>query len=188
MIIMKRFLVLPIIFILLPGIPAFADFAKGRSAYESGDYATAFKEFNPLAEQGHGEAQYNLGMMYNDGQGVTQDYETAFKWFKLAAEHNRAVKPGASEGAVKAQEAVFKYMQDLYINRAMYNLGAMYNNGDGVDRDFVRAYMWMKIAASQGNENAVLGRDMIQTNMTPEEVEEAQELVRKCVAKNYKDC
>jgi TPR repeat protein len=126
--------------------------------------------------------------MYNDGQGVTQDYETAFKWFKLAAEHNRAVKPGTSEGVVKAQEAVFKYMQDLYINRAMYNLGAMYNNGDGVDRDLVRAYMWMKIAASLGNENAVLGRDMIQTNMTPAEVEKAQELVSECVAKNYKDC
>jgi TPR repeat protein len=185
---MKGLFLLPITLTLLFGTSAFADFAKGWDAYNSGDYETALKEFKPLAEQGHGEAQFNLGLMYNNGQGVILDHVTAFKWFKLAAEHNKAVKQEGAESVVKAYEALHKYMQVTYINHAMYNLGAMYNNGDGVIQDFVRAYMWMNIAASQGHENAVLGRDMVQNNMTPSQVEKAKQLARDCVAKGYKDC
>ena len=62
-----------------------ADFHKGLTAHESGDYATALREWEPLAEQGYASAQYNLGVMYRDGQGVPQNYETAFKWYRLAA-------------------------------------------------------------------------------------------------------
>jgi TPR repeat protein len=64
----------------------------------------------------------------------------------------------------------------------------MYNNGQGVIQDFVRAYIWMNFAASQGPENAVLGRDMVQNNMTPSQVEKARQLAHDCVAKDYKDC
>ena len=52
---------------------------------ESGDYATAVREWKPLAKQGHAKSQYNLGVMYRGGQGVTQDYKTAVEWFRLAA-------------------------------------------------------------------------------------------------------
>ena len=44
--------------------PAWADFDDGVAAYEAGDYATALKEWRPLAEQGDAEAQFNLGKMY----------------------------------------------------------------------------------------------------------------------------
>jgi uncharacterized protein len=47
------------------------DFAKGLAAYETGDFATALKEWQPLAEQGDASAQFNLGVMY---YGVVQDY------------------------------------------------------------------------------------------------------------------
>jgi TPR repeat protein len=40
-----------------------ADFQKGLTAYDSGDYATALREWTPLAEQGYADAQYNLGVM-----------------------------------------------------------------------------------------------------------------------------
>ena len=50
-----------------------ADFQKGFTAHESGDYATALREWTPLAEQGHADAQYNLGLMYANGEGVPQD-------------------------------------------------------------------------------------------------------------------
>ncbi|MCG3770643.1 MAG: Secretory immunoglobulin A-binding protein EsiB [Nitrosomonadaceae bacterium] len=50
-----------------------------------GDYAEALKIFRPLAEQGNAKAQSNLGVMYNNGQGVTQDYKEAVKWYGLAA-------------------------------------------------------------------------------------------------------
>jgi TPR repeat protein len=49
-----------------------ADFQKGRDAYKRGDYATALKEWTPLAEQGDAEAQFNLGSMYEKGRGVPQ--------------------------------------------------------------------------------------------------------------------
>ena len=50
--------------------PAWADFDDGWAAYEAGDYATALKEFRPLAEQGDAEAQYWLGLMYDKLAGA----------------------------------------------------------------------------------------------------------------------
>lgn len=58
--------------------PAFSsDFEKGLNASKSGDYVTALRERKPLAEQGLASAQFNLGVMYNAGKGVPQDYKTA---------------------------------------------------------------------------------------------------------------
>jgi TPR repeat protein len=45
------------------GVSWSADFQKGLTAYDSGDYATALREWTPLAEQGYADAQYNLGVM-----------------------------------------------------------------------------------------------------------------------------
>jgi len=53
---------------------------------KSADYAIALREWTPLAEQGDAYAQYNLGLMYERGQGVPQDYKIATKWYKLSAE------------------------------------------------------------------------------------------------------
>ena len=52
------------------GVSWSQDFQKGLAAYESGDYATALREWKPLAKQGNADAQYNLGLMYANGQGV----------------------------------------------------------------------------------------------------------------------
>jgi TPR repeat protein len=52
------------------GVSESADFQKGVTAYESGDYATALREFKTLAEQGNADAQYNLGLMYHNGCGI----------------------------------------------------------------------------------------------------------------------
>ncbi|MDA9060739.1 sel1 repeat family protein, partial [Planktomarina temperata] len=62
------------------------DFQKGFAAYNAGDYATALQEWKPLAEAGNVVAQYNLGVMYDNGYGVPQDYAEAVKWYRLAAE------------------------------------------------------------------------------------------------------
>ena len=51
-----------------------ADFYAGVNAYRRGDYATALRILRELAEQGNADAQFNLGVMYAKGQGVTQDY------------------------------------------------------------------------------------------------------------------
>ena len=62
-----------------------ADFQEGFAAHKRGDYATALREWRPLAEQGYADAQYNLGILYENGGGVPQDYVQAHLWFNLAA-------------------------------------------------------------------------------------------------------
>ena len=78
---MNRLLTLPVLLLtLLVGNPAVsADFQKGYAAYQSGDFPTALREWEPLAEQGYASAQSNLGWMYDNGQGVPQDDKTAEK-------------------------------------------------------------------------------------------------------------
>ena len=139
-----------------------ADFDKGLVAARAGDFVTALAEWKPLAEQGDAVAQFYLGVMYANGEGVLEDDKEAVKWFKLAAE----------QGYAKAQ----------------YNLGLMYDNGEGVIQDNVYAHMWCNIAASNGSENAKKGKDILAKQMTPQDISKAQDLARECVKKNYKDC
>jgi len=71
--------------------PASAEpFEDGLAAYHGGDYETALRLMRPLAEQGYAKVQYNLGVLYEKGQGVPQDYKEAMKWFRLAAEQDNA--------------------------------------------------------------------------------------------------
>ncbi|MDC0033312.1 hypothetical protein OAJ57_01965 [Alphaproteobacteria bacterium] len=70
-------------------------------AYNINDYATALREFRPLAIQEDAKAQNNLGHMFVKGQGVPQDYKTAVKWYTSAA----------VQGVADAQ---FNYMQLCY--------------------------------------------------------------------------
>ena len=62
------------------------DFQDGLDAYNRKDYKTAYKLFLPLAEQGYAPAQHNLGVMYDNGQGVPQDYKEAVRWYLKSAE------------------------------------------------------------------------------------------------------
>ena len=66
------------------------DFGAGLEAYNAGNYEAALEEWRPLAEQGDAGAQYNLGFMYSNGEGVPQDYAEAAKWYRMAAD------PGAA--------------------------------------------------------------------------------------------
>jgi TPR repeat protein len=71
-------------------VPAWADFQAGMDAYDRGDYATAWREWQPLAEQGNPGAQFNLGQLYLKGHGVPQDYVQARQWFERAALQGQA--------------------------------------------------------------------------------------------------
>ena len=106
------------------GVSWSQDWQKGVAAFQSGDYATALREWTPLAKQGYAKPQYNLGLMYDNGQGVPQDYKTAVKWYTLAAE----------QGVADAQ----------------FGLGNMYSKGRGVPQDAKTALKWYTLAAEQG--------------------------------------
>ena len=75
------------------GISAGADLQKGWTAYQSGNFATALREWRPLAEKGNADAQYLVGGMYATGQGVIRDWVFAHMWGNLAASN------GSEKGA-----------------------------------------------------------------------------------------
>ncbi len=121
---MKRVTAFAVLLVLLAA-PAWAGFDEGMAAYKRGDYATALREWRPLAEQGNAEAQTHLGLMYHNGQGVPQDDAEAVLWYRKAAAQGFAL--------------------------AQYNLGVMYDYGLGVTQDYVQAVRWYRLAAEQGD-------------------------------------
>tara|TARA_R110002126_G_scaffold250710_1_gene393570 strand:+ start:91 stop:684 length:594 start_codon:yes stop_codon:yes gene_type:complete len=197
---MKRLLILPVLLLtLLVGNPAFsADFQKGLTAYESGDFATALREWEPLAKQGNADAQSNLGFMYRDGDGVPQDYKTALKWYKLAAEqgdadaqNNLGFMYNEGHGVPQDYKTAVKWYRlaaEQGDADAQSILGAMYAIGQGVIRDYVYAHMWGNLGASNGNKNGGTARDIVAKQMTPAQIADAQKLARECVRKKYKGC
>ncbi len=84
------------------------DWEDAIAAYEKGEYKTAVKWYRKAAEQGFSSAQFNLGLMYDNGQGVPRNNKEAVKWYRKAAEQ------GFSE--------------------AQFNLGNMYSDGRGVSQ------------------------------------------------------
>ena len=67
------------------GVSWSADYQKGLDAANRGDFATALREWKPLAEQRNAFAQKNLSVMYAFGKGVPKDYVYAHMWGNLAA-------------------------------------------------------------------------------------------------------
>ena len=88
------------------------------------NYTEAFKYCKKSAEQGQEEAQFNLGYMYQYGQGVKQDYFKAVEWYQKAAELGDAL--------------------------AQYNLGYMYANGQGVRQNYTKAKEYFGLACDLG--------------------------------------
>lgn len=137
-----------------------------KNAFERGDYATAAKILEPLAERGDAAAQYNLGTLYNSGRGVTKDLALAASWYEKAARQGKAL--------------------------AQLAIGAMYRNGQGVDVDYPRAYMWLTMAASglTGTDNQQTERILkeLRTEMTPEQMQSALDMVDNCQQVGVRNC
>jgi TPR repeat protein len=122
------------------------------------------KWYRLAAKQGYASAQSNLGLMYDDGQGVPQDYQEAVKWYRRAAAQGYA----------------------------QFNLGVSYELGHGVPQDFIRALMWYSVAAavlgSQMRKDAVERRDDVVARMTAAQIAKAQEMARRCQDTKFKEC
>jgi len=99
-----------------------------QDAYKRGDYETAYRLLQPLAERGDSAAETDLGFLYANGQGVQRNYAEAVRLYRLAAD--RGYGP------------------------AQRNLGWMYADGHGVGRSYIEAAHWFKLAADQGDDEA----------------------------------
>ena len=120
------------------------------------------KWYRLSANQGYALAQYNLGSMYYNGQGVKKNNAEAARWYRLAA----------VQGYASAQ----------------YTLGVMYENGQGVIKDYVRAHMWFDISASSGNKDALSARDVVASKMYIKRIRKAQEMALLCWRSNFTIC
>ena len=181
------------------GPSAYADFNKGQAAYDRGDYATALREWKPLAEQGHAEAQFSLGRMYANGQGVPQDDKAAAQWYRLAAEQGNARAQAGGPGWMyrkgkgvpqddKVAAQWYRLAAEQGYAPAQKGLAEMYLRGTGVPQDIILAYMWANIAASGGEKDAREVRNLAEETMTPSQIAEAQKRARECIRRQYKDC
>ena len=113
------------------------------------------------AKDGDAAAMVNIGLMYANGEGVVKDDKEAVKWYRKAAELGNA--------------------------GAMNNLCFKYANGEGVVKDTVEAYGWFNVAAANGYNRTTELREMIQNDMTSEQIAEGQKRSReimKSISKN----
>jgi TPR repeat protein len=148
-----------------------------------------------VAEQGDAEAQWSLGNLYLDGQGVPQDYtQAAFWWSKAAeqghaqAQYNLGLSYGFGRGVRRdrTQAATwFRKAAEQGNALAQYNLSVLYYNGQGAPRSYSEAYFWYDLAAagihggSWDAEQAAKFRDEIESHLTPADLARVQERARK---------
>lgn len=130
-----------------------AQFELASIHYIKNRIEEAIDWFGRAAEQGLARAQYNLGYMYNLGEGVKQDYELAHKWYLNAARQGYA--------------------------SATNNLGYMYEAGEGVEINYEKAHMYYSLSAAQGDKGATKNRDALLNLMTPEQIRSSQKLSRE---------
>jgi hypothetical protein len=184
-----RFTITLVLSIICLAVPAWADFQAGMDANNRGDYATALREWQPLAEQGDALAQYNLGVLYRKGRGVPQDDVQARQWYAKAAAQGQAKAQfnlGTlyfnGEGVPKDyQQALrwFRLAADQGEARAQTKIGIMYDVGQGVPKNIVQAYKWYSLAATNGDKPAPLLVNSIANKMTPAQIAEAQKLAQE---------
>jgi TPR repeat protein len=149
-----------------------------------------------LAEKGDAIAQFNLGVMYDEGQGVEQDFKEAVKWYQKAADQgfataqsNLGVMYFKGQGVEQDFKEAVKWGRkaaDQGDAIAQFNLGVMYAKGQGVEQNNVTAYAWWNIAATNGNQNAKKGLSQLAEIMIPAQIAKAEELVKEMVKKNPK--
>lgn len=146
--------------LMILGTPAAgADFMEGLAAYDAGDYYAAYLAWLPLARSGEGDAQAAIADLYHSrllgepsgANAARRNDNTAAWWYRQAARCGHAV--------------------------AQLNLGDFHVRGIGVERDPVRAYLWLGLAARQGRDWAAGRQREIVAGMTAVQIEEGQRLI-----------
>ena len=151
---LSRLYTLGLLLCLLPACGLYDDreYRRGERALQAGDYAEAYCRWRPLAEAGHTAAQYSIGWMYANGEGLSLDETEALRWWR----------PAAEQGHADAQFAVAK----------------AYLNGEGTEEDPAQAVKWLRSASARGVEDAgIILRDMAGRDVAP-----ARDLLRFLLA------
>jgi TPR repeat protein len=133
--------------------------------FSDGVFDTAYGEYLTLAKEGNVEAQYKVGLMLANGQGISKNMEQAVKWWTTAAENgNKIAQYNLGVLYAKGQDVKedFNMSADLFtlsaeqgFAKAQYALGLMYMQGVGVKKDIVEGVRLIKKAADNGDAQAI---------------------------------
>lgn len=134
---------------------------RALADYRRKNFAPAFQRFKKLAEKEYAPAQFNLGKMYAEGEGVERDDVQAFNWYRKAAAEgdakaifNLALMYSDGRGVARDDaKAAFWYTKAAYYGyaEAQFNLALAYAEGTGVKQDDKQAAYWYRKAADRGN-------------------------------------
>lgn len=157
-------------------------------------YKEAFKLYLPLAESGNDDAQFHLGLFYEDGLGITQDYRKAIDWYYKAA---KQMNPYAQQslgdiyrkglGGTKDYNKALNWFLKASLQGcwgAQIDLAEMYEKGLGTTRDLVSAYAWYDVSlpllpADLLREEIIRIRDELAEEMSSEQIQKAQTLSKE---------
>jgi TPR repeat protein len=147
------------------------------------------------AEQGSASSQFDLGIIYAEGERVPRNYEEALTWFRRAAAQNFSAaqfKLGRMnyEGKGTPQDfaEAYKWFRRAaeskspgVANDAQFMLAEMHHNGEGLARSHVQAMMWLSIILKRNRASGfdIRGnalREKVRAQLTPVEITEAEEL------------
>lgn len=138
-----------------------------RSSFNSNE--SEFERKVRLAEGGDNIAQFNLGLMYENGDEIPQDYSSEsplrkMSWISIRALHLKEAEKWYVKSAKKGN------------SDAMFNLGVMYHNEEAPkDNPFI-AYAWFRAAKENGHEQAEINLDILTAKMTKEQIKQARSL------------
>lgn len=174
--------------------PTAAGAVAVKGAVPSSNSLTALQY---AAEGGHPIAQWRLGRMYADGDGVDRDDLRAFDYFSRIANQHAEDSPSAPQAQIVANAFValgryyrdgipntrvksdreraremFHYAASYFGNAdAQYNLARMYLDGVGSQRDPKYAARWLAQAAQKGQfqAQALLGQMLFNGDLLPKQ-------------------
>ena len=118
------------LFLMISEIAIAGPLEVANSAFDKGNFGLARNLYTELANQGDPLSQFKLGVMYEEGKGVTKDSREAIRWFSVAS----------GQG----------------LPEAAFHLGRLYHDGRGIPQNFARARRWYLIANERGDPKAAV--------------------------------
>ncbi|MCX5797683.1 MAG: caspase family protein [Elusimicrobia bacterium] len=158
---MKTALAAALCLLLSPAAGRAGALADAKAAYGAGDYAKALQLYQPLADQGDSEAQFQVGVLYEQGLGVDKDAIAARRWYDKAAVqghpgammwigHTYAEGDGVGQDYAEAMDWYRKAAEKKY-PPAWTAIGGLYVDGKGVKKDLKESVRWYRKAAEAGD-------------------------------------
>ncbi|KAI9203621.1 uncharacterized protein BJ171DRAFT_137570 [Polychytrium aggregatum] len=157
-------------------IKALKELQSQRPMESSGDGIERSEHWE-AAQQGDAEAQFNLGVCYEKGRGIIQDYPKAVKWWTSAAnqghanaQYNLGICHSLGIRVARDHTKAFEWFTKAANQghaRAQYGLGFCYEYGKGVSKNIETARSWIQKAADQGHEAAKIVLERLDKVLAP---------------------